>query len=284
MDNTKNDITILVSSCDLYEDAWEPFFRLLKIQWPECPYKIVLNTEVKEYRCDFLNVRTFKGGKDTPWSKRLKNCLKTVDTDYVLFFLEDQFLREPVNTEWWDKTAEYIRNNPNVGVIFPRHTGKQTQNIDEDFFPRSKVTENMQIVGMAALYNKNYFIKLLRDHESAWEFEQYASIRCKKYPEEVLQYNARCPAIFVYDDKIEKGYGITQRKWLPGNKALFDKYGIKVNFDRLGFLDTTSFKNNGREAAPDKNTFIEHLYGAKKKITGIPAKIKKYIRKRKSLK
>ena len=32
--NNKNDVTILVNSCDKYEDAWEPFFKLFSIQWP----------------------------------------------------------------------------------------------------------------------------------------------------------------------------------------------------------------------------------------------------------
>ena len=51
-----NDVTILVNSCDKYEDAWEPFFKLFSIQWPECPYKIILNTESKNFSCDYLSV------------------------------------------------------------------------------------------------------------------------------------------------------------------------------------------------------------------------------------
>ena len=38
----KGEVTILVNSCDLYEDTWYPFFKLLQLQWPECPYKVVL--------------------------------------------------------------------------------------------------------------------------------------------------------------------------------------------------------------------------------------------------
>ena len=66
------DVTILVNSCDLYEDVWEPFFRLLKIQWPECEqYRIVLNTETKEYNCEFLKVETICGGRNSTWSERI---------------------------------------------------------------------------------------------------------------------------------------------------------------------------------------------------------------------
>ena len=83
----KADITILVNSCDFYEDAWDPFFKLLKIQWPNCPYKIALNTEKKVYQCDFMNVRTIKTGKEVSWTARLRSALNQIDSEYVLFFL-----------------------------------------------------------------------------------------------------------------------------------------------------------------------------------------------------
>ena len=43
-------ITILVNSCDLYEEAWHPFFKLMEINWPESKnYKIVLHTFCSVY-------------------------------------------------------------------------------------------------------------------------------------------------------------------------------------------------------------------------------------------
>ena len=45
----KNDITIIVNSCDKYSDLWYPFFELLRIQWPDLSYPIILNTESKTY-------------------------------------------------------------------------------------------------------------------------------------------------------------------------------------------------------------------------------------------
>ena len=87
----KQDVTILVNSCDLYEDAWDPFFRLLKIQWPDCAYPVILNTETKEYHCDFMDVRTVKSGKKRSWSARLKYALDQIETRFVLFSLEDFF-------------------------------------------------------------------------------------------------------------------------------------------------------------------------------------------------
>ena len=59
----KQELAILVNSCDKYEDAWDPFFKLLKIQWPDCPYRIYLNTEFKNYVCDCFDVEVINSGK-----------------------------------------------------------------------------------------------------------------------------------------------------------------------------------------------------------------------------
>lgn len=133
---------------------------------------------------------------------------------------------------------------------------------------------------MVALYRKSYLQKLLRKHENPWEFEVFASIRSKRMKEKVLQYSKFNPAIFIYDDEIKKGYGITARKWLPKNKELFEKYGIEVNFDNLGFLDLEAFNNsqNAKGVKEKPKGAKEKLYIVKKKIIGIPKKIKKQIR------
>ena len=83
----KNDVTILVNSCDKYEDAWEPFFRLFHMQWPDCPYKIILNTESKTFLCDYISVETIHTCECNTWTERVKKALSKIDTEFVLFFL-----------------------------------------------------------------------------------------------------------------------------------------------------------------------------------------------------
>lgn len=41
--------SLLINTCDNYEDTWIPFFSLLSNYWGECPYSIYLNTEEKIY-------------------------------------------------------------------------------------------------------------------------------------------------------------------------------------------------------------------------------------------
>ena len=106
-----HDVTILVNSCDLYEDAWYPFFKLLQIQWPEAQkYDMILSTQTKKFNCDFLDIKTIASG-DKPWSTRIINCLNHIQSKYVLYFLEDEFLQQPVNIEWWEKMLDFMEEN-----------------------------------------------------------------------------------------------------------------------------------------------------------------------------
>ena len=101
----KDDVTILVNSCDLYEDTWYPFFKLLQMQWPDCPYKVMLNTETKEYNCPFMNVETIKSGNEKSWTARLKYALNKIDSEFVLFFLEDFFFLNPLEPKFLKKPS-----------------------------------------------------------------------------------------------------------------------------------------------------------------------------------
>ena len=182
-----------------------------------------------------------------------------------------------------------MQDNKDVGMILTRHSGKQKDFIAEPYFSRDLITNKFRIVGLSALYRTAYLKRILRKHENPWEFEKFASIRSKRYKYRVLQYNNQYPSIFVYYDEIEKGFGITLRKWLPKNKELFDKYNISVNFDNLGMMDPKTYNGlltyNPNMPKPKEKVkgIKENLYILKKRVFKIPNRIKKSIRKVKSL-
>ena len=47
----------------------------------------------------------------------LKNVLKNIETDFVLFFLEDFFLQSPVNQEMFEEAYNLISMNKDIGYI-----------------------------------------------------------------------------------------------------------------------------------------------------------------------
>ena len=237
---TDRDITILVNSCDLYEDAWEPFFRLFHIMWPDCPYDVYLNTETKVYNCSFMKVQTICGG-NISWSKRLKNCLEQIKTKYVLFFIEDFFLMSPVNERVFDSAVRLIHDNKRIGFIsFNPDLEKEGGFWDltkeyNDVFNYIGKKSLYRINAQVNLWNKRFLKRILKNKESAWDFEVYGTIRAKIMPEIALSRKIDGPIVFDYHYSLGYGYGIKQGKWLLKNKELFEKYDIDVDFDKRGF-------------------------------------------------
>ncbi len=239
-----NNVAILVNSCDKYEDAWEPFFRLLKIQWPRCEnYKIFLGTEEKSYNCDFLQVETINIRGKVSWSERLRKTLEKIDTEYVLFFLEDFFLLEKVRNDIFLKSLELMENDEKIGLITfnKRRYGAEfpeTTDYEKCFRPLGARVKNRTNV-LVGLWRREYFLSLIYGDESPWEYEKNSNIRSRfaGYKIYTQDYDFS-PAAFRYCMNPEDGYGITQGKWLPENKKLFEDYGIfNVNYDNLGFFE-----------------------------------------------
>lgn len=276
-------VTILVNSCDLYEDAWEPCLKLFKIQWPNCPYDFVFNSETKEYSGEAENVRTVCFNKQGTWTERFRYVLEQIDSPYVLFTLEDYFLLNKVNSEVFEKAVSVMDNNAEVGMICLSHTdriGVKADGYEDDNFYSRVINEKCMIWCRICLYRREYLLKLLRDHETIWEFEQYASYRAKKLNYIILQQNNNDAECFTFKVKIEEGYGITQRKWLPKNIELFEKHGIRVNYDRLGIFSPPALSE--KTQITKSNNVKEMLYSIKHAIKVIKRKAKKKYRKFKS--
>ena len=292
-------ITIVVNSCDYYKDAWDPFFRLLKIQWPKCSnYRIILNTESQVYNCDFLNVETICGGQGIPWAKRLKNVLSRITSEYILYFLEDFFLMSPVSDESFSQAFELMESDKLIGYIGLKYNkthefkDKSKEDFTQPFLNKDDLVKLNRVNSMTALWRKSWLESLIRMHETPWEFEKYASIRSLRTKEKVLIINNKiCPPVFDYQVDFVYGYGISGKKWLPKNKELFKKYDITVDFNNLGFIDEYTYQtriaqdkgiNNYTKQKPNYN-LREQLYIIKKRIVTFPKKIKNLARKIHSL-
>jgi hypothetical protein len=52
--------SILVNTCDKFEDCWDPFFKLFKFYWPDYTGTIYLNTEYKDYSFEGLTIVSLK--------------------------------------------------------------------------------------------------------------------------------------------------------------------------------------------------------------------------------
>ena len=110
----QNRMTMLVNSCDAYEDLWQPFFTLLKRYFAPLDMRILLNTESKDFRFEGLNIECVHSSAAT-YGERMTDALRRVKTEYTLLMLDDFFLREPVKMDrlhdlvrWMDADRDIV--------------------------------------------------------------------------------------------------------------------------------------------------------------------------------
>lgn len=93
--------SILVNTCDNFEDCWNPFFTLFKKYWSDYAGTIFLNTEYKTYEYSGLTIVPIQGclknkyprTKRPTWSQCLKWALESINTDIILYLQEDYFIK-----------------------------------------------------------------------------------------------------------------------------------------------------------------------------------------------
>lgn len=229
---------VLVSSCDSYSDLWEPFFKILSAEWEEVNnYKIVLNTESKEFAYENLKIICYRmfEGKRTAWGKRLIETLKRMDCKYVIFLLDDFFITEKVDQKQIDKCIEYLEEDDNI-AYFSFVPVDDVNDIPSDKYPGFELRSphgNWRLNTQAAVWRRDKLIEYVRPHESAWDWEIFGSERSQRYTEEFYVQQKECKRVFQYDNKW--GGAIHRGKWTPSGVELCRKYNININFEERGY-------------------------------------------------
>ena len=262
MNHIKNNVTLVVSSCDKYQDAWYPYFELIKKYWPNHPTRIALITETKKYSCEGLDICVYNSNGDTvTWSERLYRCLQSVETEYVIFSLEDFFLLDFVKEEALEKCYEWMEKDPNIAVC-RLYSSEDKRLIPTDQYGAFRIAD--QTIGyrldtQAALWRKETLMSFIDLKENPWQFEALGTQRIKNtqklflwhYCDSLDDINNR---VFPYQMLPKYGYGIAWGQWLWKNKKWFAENEIKhVKYHRIGALS-------------EKATFrrLKHLYAKEK--------------------
>lgn len=227
---TKRDLAVLVLSCDKFSDAWDPFFSMFFHYWPDCPYKIYLCTETKNYTHPaVINIRS---GKELGWSARLQWAVENITESHLLFLLEDYIFLKPVKNERiadcyqvMKETAScYLRlfpcpgpdeslpGYPGIGVINP---GSPYRNCTQ-----------------AALWRKDALLSIIDPQESVWDFELIGVKRAENLNGMFL-----CVEVDEKGDPLEAGdYPITyyctainRGRWRREAVKIIRQHGYKID-------------------------------------------------------
>ena len=290
----KNELTIIVCSCDSYDDLWYPYFEIFKNQWKDCRYPIVLNTESKSYSHDGLDIKCLRlytpeqAKKGIPWSDRMIETLKHIDSEFVLITLDDHFLISPVDSQKFEEAFDIIKKHKNISALsFIAYVppGEKTKWLGN--FGKWKMKKYFRINLDTAIWRKKALLRNLRKGENAWEFELNATERALWDFTEYYRYKDGAEPILDISFHLRRGYGLIRGKWCWRNPELFEKFNIPMDFSVRGYMDKEECigyveSENKRNAEFDKkemrsdSRFGAFLVQAKRRI---PVGARKFLSK-----
>lgn len=179
MTKSKFNCSILVSSCDNYDDLWKPFINSFKRNWPDCNYKKYFITEKKDlFDKDFVNI---KCGINKNWTDRLQYALSNIDDDFIILILEDFFFRSPIDNHQVHYFVNYIKkNNLNMVRLVKRPKGTLF-NSKHKLLMEIQRKDLYRVSTQGSIWKRKTLLNLLKKNESIWEFEINGTSRSKDY-------------------------------------------------------------------------------------------------------
>ena len=250
----KDKLTVIVNSCDAYEDLWFPFFSLYKKYWGDNNVRLILNTESKEFYFEGLDIECIHS-TDKKYGARILNTLSEVHTEYVLLLLDDFFLRKPVDMarvcdiiKWMNEDSQIAYFNSDCTDVYAEWEVDHYPGFRR-IPPGSEYVLNLQ----AAIWRKEVLQEYWKTDISPWEWEIFVNMRTflenekKFYCTTDWRYSI-CDYGYNAD-----GMGVFRGKWVIQDVApLFEKENLIVDFSKRGVYDPendcVSINTNTRKA------------------------------------
>jgi hypothetical protein len=164
------------------------------------PFDVYLVANDREFSGQ--GVRTLRAGEDVDWSSTVRRALLQIGHSHVFFWFDDVFLRKPVDGAevmrylHWAVThdADYLRLRtlPKPGERVAANIGRLTERVP------------YRNTCFASLWKREVFLRILKDGESAADFEMLGTKRTDSYPKFYGVY--RCPLDYLH--------GVVRGTWL----------------------------------------------------------------------
>lgn len=242
----KEQLTILVNTCDAYEDLWVPFFTLLKKYWDPDGIRILLNTESKDFSFNGLKIECVHSPGEKRYGQRMLNALKQVKTEYVLSLLDDFFIRSQVDEGKIERVVRWMEEDPDI-VCFNCDPNRVYVDWEVDKYPGFKRIPpgcSYLLSMQAAVWRTEKLAGYWLPELSPWEWEECTNAITTKCPEKKFYCLTDIKHTFLDYGYKNTGMGVFCRKWVIEDVGpLFEKENISVDFSKRGIYDRTQKRN-----------------------------------------
>lgn len=211
---------ILVVSCDKNEDLFEPFYICLEKYWKNHP-EVIYSTEsvINPY------YKTISLNYDLEhWTDRVRETVEQIDDDYILFMVDDIFIREQVDNEKVLSLCNYLIDDY-ANINLQLNGDKQATPISEELLERSPGKWNLCC--MCTLWQKSALLDLFDYSANPWKFEE------NNYSKNYKFLISKTGNIINWGRKSNKDryFGVVQGKWDIECIKFFIKEGLDKDID-----------------------------------------------------
>lgn len=217
---------ILVCSCDKNNDLFEPFYHCVEKYWKDHP-EIIYATETIQnpyYKTITINEQIER------WTKRIRETLKKIDDDEILLMIDDIFIRKPVDI----KRIDYARANLKGNIAcfnFEKVFNQDDQESGLNGWKIRKKGSPYELSLMCGLWDKEKLLKVLENDSDPWTVEYTQDTKGFDYLINSDDY------IIDWGYETFKHVGVVKGKWSREIIPFFEKEGIKVDYEKRGFVD-----------------------------------------------
>lgn len=223
--------SILISSCEKFSDLWKTHFDLLFENWVgEIPPIYLLTDKQTDFSRDGVKIITVEEG-DMPI--RIKKALDHIETDRILFTLDDYFVINKVRGEDISFLCGYAEKNEiDYLLLYNRRFAKKRYYKGLDSFVDVDINERYAVTLYPAIWRKRFLDFCIDKELTPWKFEPTLTKKAREY-------NAKC--VFSQAGSFEILDVVRKGKVLHKANGYFKKHGIDIG-DRPLIKRSTEFK------------------------------------------
>lgn len=219
-------MVILVLSCDKNEDLWQPFHILIEKYYPNHPEIIYATETLKNPYYKTIS-------KNYPlelWTKRIRETLNEINDNIILTMMDDDFIREPV--DW--RRIEYLKDQikGNMGAIyFEKSFDKGDTETNIEGIKQRQHGSDYEVCINCGIWQKDKLLDIISRDSDPWDVEINQDNKGYDFyinsGDFIIDWGYRT---YVYAN-------ICRGKWCREIVPFFEKEGIKVDYEKRGFVD-----------------------------------------------
>jgi len=166
----KDNITVIIGSCDSYQPLWKNFDILFKRYWQLETNNLFVGETISIPYSNYTNILP---GLNLPWGLRMLTALDEVTTPYVCFLLEDYYLTEIITETFIQKHIEILEQHNADKIMFDKLYSSDVYsltNLSEDLYQFNNHSMYLNSV-QPAIWRTDYIKQVLKPSYSPWQFE-----------------------------------------------------------------------------------------------------------------